>query len=554
MGERGEGLAGPGGAGSVPGAAPPPRAPPVRMHKAIWLSAATMASRVLGLARDQLFAALVGANAYSDAFVTAFRIPNLLRDLFAEGALSSAFVPTFAETRARDGEAEGWRLGNIVVALVLLVVGALALVGMLFSRQIVGFMAPGYAPDQAALAAKLARVMMPYLLLVSLAAVSMGMLNAQSRFTAPALAPALFNTGSIAVGLGLWAAGASPEKAVVGWSLGTLLGGLLQFLAQAPSLRAAGFRLRPRIGRAELAHPGVRRIGRLMGAALVGLSATQVNIIVNTIFASHQERAVTWLNFAFRLMQLPLGVFGVAIATVATAGLAQRAAERDMAGVRETLGSAMRLVAFLNVPSAVGLMVLARPIISLIYEHGRFARADAVGTSEALVFYALGLYAYSAVKVFAPAFYALDEPRIPVLGSVLGMSSNVALNLALFPVLGFRGVALGTSLSATVNFAVLAIAWRVRHGRLGGAGVYRQLLRVMGATAALGAAAWAAERGLGRHLAGHGLGRQLALALIPIAAGLAAYLAAARLLGVAELAELSRVWKRRAARRRGSAA
>ncbi|HZZ83644.1 MAG TPA: murein biosynthesis integral membrane protein MurJ [Anaeromyxobacteraceae bacterium] len=524
------------------------------MSKALWLSAATMASRVLGLARDQLFAALVGANAYSDAFVTAFRIPNLLRDLFAEGALSSAFVPTFADTRANRGEAEAWRLGNIVVGLVLVVVGALALAGMVFSRELVAVMAPGYPPAQAALAAKLARIMMPFLPLVSLAAVSMGMLNAQSRFTAPALAPALFNVGSIAVGLGLWAAGASPERAVVGWSAGTLLGGLLQLLAQTPSLRGAGFRLRPRLGRAELAHPGVRRIGRLMGAAVIGLSATQVNIIVNTIFASHQERAVTWLNFAFRLMQLPLGVFGVAIATVATAGLAQRAAARDLAGVRDTLGSAMRLVAFLNVPSAVGLMVLARPIISLIYQHGRFGPADTAGTAEALVFYACGLYAYSAVKVFAPAFYALDEARVPVLGSVLGMASNVALNLALFPVLGFRGVALGTSLSATVNFAVLAIAWRVRHGRLGGAGVYRQLLRVVGATAALALAAWATERALEGHLGGHGLGRQLVVALVPIGAGFGAYLVAAKLLGVTELTELAQAWRRRAARRRKSPA
>ncbi len=520
------------------------------MQKALWLSAATMASRVLGLARDQLFAALVGANAFSDAFVTAFRIPNLLRDLFAEGALSSAFVPTFAETRANRGEAEAWRLANVVVGLVLVIVGALTLLGMVFSAELVALLAPGYAPAQAALAARLARIMMPFLLLVSLAAVSMGMLNAQSRFTAPALAPALFNVGSIAVGLGLWAAGWPPERAVVGWSAGTLLGGLLQLLAQTPSLRATGFKLRPRLGRAGLANPGVRRIGRLMGAAVIGLSATQVNIVVNTIFASHQERAVTWLNFAFRLMQLPLGVFGVAIATVATAGLAQRAAARDLPGVQATLGSAMRLVAFLNVPSAVGLMVLAHPIVALIYQHGRFTSSDTSGTAGALVCYALGLYAYSAVKVFAPAFYALDEARIPVVGSVLGMASNVALNLVLFPVLGYRGVALGTSLSATVNFAVLAIAWRARHGRLGGAGVYRQLLRVAGATVALAAAAWAAERALEGHLGGQGLWRQLVLAFGPIAAGFAAYLAAARVLGVTELSELAAAWRRRAARRR----
>ena len=237
-----------------------------------------------------------------------------------------------------------------------------------------------------------------------------------------------------------------------------------------------------------------------MGAAVVGLSATQVNILVNTIFASHVVGANTWLQMAFRLMQLPLGVFGVAIATVAGAGVAQRAAARDMPAVKATLGSAMRHVAFLNVPSAVGLAVLARPIISMIYEHGRFGPEDTAATAQALVFYAVGLYAYSGVKVFAPAFYALDEARVPVIGSVLGMASNVALNLALWPVLGFRGVALGTSLAAGVNFLVLALAWRRRHGGLGGAGIAAQLARVVPATAVLALVAWASQRGLPRLL------------------------------------------------------
>src|SRR5574340_423349 len=467
-------------------------AAPVRVGRAVWLSAATMASRVLGLVRDQLFAILIGANRFSDAFVVAFRIPNLLRDLFAEGALSSAFVPVFADAHRNRGREAAYRLANAVVGLILLVVGAITLLGVAFAGPVVAALAPGYAPDQAALAAGLTRIMMPFLLLVSLSAAAMGMLNAQGRFTAPAVAPALFNVGSIAVGLGLWLAGLPPERAVVGWSVGTLLGGFLQLAAQLPSLRAAGYRPRPSLARADLRDPGIERIFRLMGAAVIGLSATQVNIVVNTVFASHEEGANTWLQMAFRLMQLPLGVFGVAIATVAGAGVAQRAAARDMGAVRETLASALRLVAFLNVPSAVGLAVLARPIISVIYEHGRFHASDTDATAQALVCYALGLYAYSGVKVLAPAFYALDRARIPVIGSVLGMVSNVALNLALYPVLGFRGVALGTSLAAVANFAVLAWAWRRRHGPMGGAG---QLWKVLLASAALAATAYGAERG-----------------------------------------------------------
>jgi putative peptidoglycan lipid II flippase len=521
---------------------------PVRVGRAVWISAATMASRVLGLARDQLFAILIGANRFSDAFVVAFRIPNLLRDLFAEGALSSAFVPTFADYRRNRGAAEAVALANAVAGLILLVVGALTLAGILWAGPLVSLIAPGFAPGQAHLAAQLTRIMMPFLLLVSLAALAMGMLNAQGRFTAPAVAPALFNVGSIAVGLGLWLSGWPPERAVVGWSVGTLIGGALQLAAQLPSLRATGFRFQLRLGLDALREPGVRRIGKLMAAALVGLSATQVNILVNTIFASDTEGANTWLQMAFRLMQLPLGVFGVAIATVAGAGVAQLVAAEDMAGVKRTLGAAMRMVAFLNVPSAVGLAVLAGPIISMIYEHGRFGAADTAATASALVCYAVGLYAYSAIKVFAPAWYALDRPRVPVIGSVVGMVANVGLNVTLYPVLGFKGVALGTSLAAGANFAVLAVAWKRRHGALEGPGIVRHLARVLAASAALALVAWGTARGLAAVLPPRGLGRQLALGLLPVAAGGFAYLAAAKALRIPELDELVATLRRRRAR------
>jgi putative peptidoglycan lipid II flippase len=508
-----------------------------------------MSSRVLGLVRDQIFAILVGANRFSDAFVVAFRIPNLLRDLFAEGALSSAFVPTFADARRNRGDAAAHRLADVVMALVLLVVGALVLLGIVFAEELVRAIAPGVLERE--LAARLARLMMPFLLLVSLAALAMGMLNAEGRFTAPAVAPALFNLGSIAVGAGLWASGWPPERAVLGWSVGTMLGGVLQLVVQLPALIRLGHLPRPRLERRDLDDPGLRRIGRLMGAAVVGLSATQVNILVNTWFASHQEGAPTWLQMAFRLMQLPLGVFGVAIATVAGAGVAQRIAARDHAAARETVGSALRLVAFLNVPSAIGLALLSGPIISMIYEHGRFAASDTDATAGALVCYALGLYAYSGVKVLAPAFYALDEPRTPVVGSAAGMIANVGLNAALWPVLGHRGVALGTSLAAWVNFLVLSVAFSRRHGGLGGLRLGGQLARVLAACAPMATAAWGALEALLRVVPPHGVGRQLALGLLPVAAGGLAYLGAARLLRIPELDELLSALRRR---RRGQPA
>jgi putative peptidoglycan lipid II flippase len=516
----------------------------VKVGRAIWLSAATMASRVLGLLRDQLFAILIGANRYSDAFVFAFRIPNLLRDLFAEGALSSAFVPTFADVRRNRGEGEARRLAGTVTGLVLVVVGGLVLLGVLFAGGLMAAIAPGLG-EAAPLATSLARVMMPFLLLVSLAAVAMGVLNAQGRFTAPALAPALFNVGSIAVGLGLWWAGWPPERAVAGWAVGTLLGGLLQLLAQVPSLHAAGGLPRPALSRARLTDPALARIGRLMAASVVGLSAVQVNIVVGSVFASRQAGAATWLQMAFRLMQLPLGVFGVAIATVAGAGVAQAAAARDLPEVKRTLGSALRLVGFLNVPSAVGLIVVGGPIASLIYEHGRFGAADATATAEALACYAVGLYAYSGIKVMAPAFYALNRSRVPVVGSIIGMVANVAFILALWPALGFRGVALGTSMAAGANFAWLLLAWRRGYGGLGGAGIVPQLGRVLLASAVLAAVAWGTAAGLTAALPAGGLGRRAVIGLVPVAVGAAAYFGAARLLGIAELGELTAALRRR---------
>jgi putative peptidoglycan lipid II flippase len=527
------------------------------MAGAVWLSAATMASRLLGLVREQVFAILVGANRFSDAFVIAFRIPNLLRDLFAEGALSSAFIPTFADYHRNRGPDSAFRLGNTIIALVLLVVGGVALLMGVFAGELVALLTRhGAEPEMVALATELTRVMMPFLPLVSLAAVTMGMLNAQKRFAAPALAPALFNVGSIAVGLGLWFAGVDPRTAVIGWSVGTLLGGTLQLLGQVPSLYRTGFRLRLVALRGALGEPGLRRIFRLMAASVIGLSAVQINVMVNSWFASAQEGANSWLLYGFRLMQLPLGVFGVAIATIAGSSVAIQAAEKDQAGIQRTLGSALRLVAFLDVPSAVGLVLLAHPIVALIYEHGVFTAQATARTAEALTWYAVGLYGYSAIKVLAPAFYALDRARVAVVGSFAGMATNVLTNVALYPTMGFRAAALGTALAATVNFLVLAVVWKVRHGGFPGAGIFRQLAQVGLATAAMGGAVVGVSRWLASVWpTGGGLDRldqQLVHALVPVAVGAVVYLAAARVLGIAELSEIREALRRRRNRTRTS--
>jgi putative peptidoglycan lipid II flippase len=508
------------------------------------VSSMTLVSRVLGLVREQVFAALLGAGFYSDAFRIAFRIPNLLRDLFAEGALSAAFIPTYARALARGGPAEAHRLANRVLAVLGAFLGVLVLLGIVFARPIVDVLAPGFSdvPGKDELTVLLTRVMMPFLPLVSFAAVAMGMLNAEERFRMPALAPAMFNLVAIGWGVGLWAAGLPAHQVVLGWSIGTLLGGLAQFLVQVPSLRRGGWRLRLQWAPRD---PDLRQMGQLMAPATVGLAAVQVNIFVNSIFASHEPGAVSWLDYAFRLLYLPIGLFGVALGTIATAGLARRAAEGDMDGLRETLQHSLSMLAFLTIPASLGLMVLRVPVVRLLYERGRFSASDTDATATALFLYAFGLVGYTGVKVLAPAFYALHRPRVPLLGSAAAVATNLTIVLLLFDRFGYRAVAIGTALGSLVNSGLLAVVFEKQVGGMRGRGLVRAVLRmaVAGAVMAVlaGALASALEAGLGTR----GILAQLATGLLPVAVGVVAYAGVTRLLGVEEASTLLAIVRQR---------
>ncbi len=430
------------------------------------VSVAVMCSRVLGLVREQVFAALFGAGFAYDAFVVAFRIPNLLRDLFGEGALSAAFVTVFTEYDTRRGREATWRLANNVLAVVAVVLGLITLAGIFSAEGLVRLLAPdfGLVAGKVALTARLTAIMFPFLLFVSLSAVVMGILNAKGRFFVPALASSFFNLGSIAGGVSL--ALILPRfglPAIAGMAVGTLVGGALQLAWQLPALSRVGFAFRPRI---DLADPGLRRILRLMGPAVVGLSATQVNIFVNTYFAASCEQgSVSWLNYAFRLVQFPIGVFGVALAVAATPVFARHAAQGDMVAMRRSLASSLVMVACLTVPAATGLALLARPIVALIFEHGAFTPVDTARTAAALVCYSLGLAAYAGVKVVVPAFYALDDTRYPVLASFFAVAANITIILLAIGSLQYRAVALSTSAAMTASFLLLAV---VLHRKVGG--------------------------------------------------------------------------------------
>jgi putative peptidoglycan lipid II flippase len=426
------------------------------------------------------------------------------------------------------------------------VTGLIALVGILVAPQIVRFIAPGFAatPGKLELTVYLTRILFPFLPMIALAAVLMGMLNAQQRFFVPALAPALFNAAAISIGVGLWAAGASPPTAVLYWTLAVLFGGLVQFGVQIPALRSAGWSYRPRFDR-RFADPGLRQILRLMVPAFIGLSATQLNILVNNVLASQLEQgSPSWINYAFRLMQLPIGVFGVAVATVNLAAVSRSAAAGDMQGFRTTLAASLKLVAFLTLPAMAGLVALREPIIALLYEHGRFTAHDTERTAAVLAAYAVGLYAYASVKVLAPAYYALHAPRLPLYASLLAVASNIAASLALYRTLGAPGLALGTSLGALANFAVLLVGFAVRYGGLRGLGLEWQLVRVTVAAAAMGAACRFVALELGARFGHAGWVRDAAVTLPPVLLGVVLYFALARLLRVGETEQASRLLAR----------
>ena len=418
---------------------------------------AVFCSRILGLIREQVLANLFGAGTAMDAFVVAFRIPNLLRDLFAEGALSAAFVTVFTDYDERWGRARTWRLANVVLAVLTLLVGAIALVGIFASDKLVRLMAPDFAlvPGKTALTVIMTQIMFPFLPMISLAAVVMGILNAKGKFFVPAMASTFFNLGSIVSGVAL--AMILPRygvPAIIGMAVGTLLGGGLQLAVQTPLLFRVGYRFQWVI---DWRDEGLRRILRLMTPAIIGLSATQINVFINTFFASScAEGSVAWLNYAFRLLQFPIGVFGVAISIAAMPVVSRYASQQDHEGLKQAFTSSLVMTLLITIPASVGLAVLAEPIIALIFQHGRFSAADTGQTAAALCFYAIGLFAYSGVKVVVPVFYALNDTRYPVIGSFLAVGANFLLIILTLSTLQHRAIALATSFSMILNFVFLS--------------------------------------------------------------------------------------------------
>ena len=494
-----------------------------------------MASRVLGVVREQVLAALFGAGNAMDAYNVAFRIPNLVRDLFAEGAMSSAFVPTFTRTLTTSGKETAWRLGNHIVNALLVITGVLVLLAMIFAPQIVTAFAGDYAavPGKLDLTILLTRIMLPFLTFVALAAAVMGMLNSLHQFFIPALSPAMFNVATIVCALTLVPVmprlGLPPIAAI---AIGTLVGGVAQLALQWPLLRRQGFAYRPILNWRD---EGLQRVLTLMGPGTLGLAATQVNVFVNTMLATGEGTgAVSFLNYAFRLMYLPIGLFGVSIGTATLPAVSRHAAQHNHAAVRSTIADSMTLMMLLNVPATIGLMVLATPIVRVIFERGAFTPDATIATAAALRFYAVGLLGYSVVRIASPTFYAIGENRTPVKVSVATVIVNAGLNIALVRVLGFRGLALGTSIAALFNAALLMFLLRRKLDGIEGARIFASFIRILVASAIMGGAAVGVEMALGVWLPGTSLVAQVVRLAAAIGVALGVLAAGAHLLRIRE--------------------
>jgi putative peptidoglycan lipid II flippase len=512
--------------------------PPRLARSAGVFGLATITSRILGLARDQVIAYYFGAGDANDAFRVASRIPNLVRDLFAEGAMSAAFVPTFTRQLTLQGREKSWLLASSVINALLIATGVIVVIGIVFAAPLVRLFAAEFAdvPGKIELTIYLTRIVFPFLTLVAVAAVLMGMLNSLGHFFIPALSPAMFNVAVIVMSLGLIPL--APEiglQPITIVAIATLVGGFGQLAIQWPALRQEGFRYRPVL---DLRDEGLHRVLLLMGPGTIGMAATQINVFVNTVLATGEGTgAVSWLDFAFRIMYLPIGLFGVSIATATTPAISRMVAEQDFPRIRSTLAHALGLMLFLNLPATIGLIILARPIIAVIFEHGEFAASDTINTAAALQLYAIGLIGYSIVRIISPTFYAIGRSRIPVMVSAGSVLVNIALNVTLVRTLGYRGLALGTSITAIINASVqLFLLRREIHG-LEGSRIAASFVKVMAASAVMGAVTWGVHEVMIGLLPGASLVLQMVRLVVTIALSLATLATAAQVLRIQEFGE-----------------
>jgi putative peptidoglycan lipid II flippase len=552
--------------------AEPPQTKQTSVAKSAGIvSIAVMFSRVLGLVREMVFAKYFGAGFLYDAFLVGFRVPNLLRDLFAEGALSAAFVKVFTDYQIKKSEAEAWQLASLVFNALAVLLSVVTVLGILLAPYFVPLLAWGFPPEKARLAVTLTQILFPFILLVALAALAMGVLNTKGRFGIPASASTAFNITSIIFGLAFafYLSGGSWESsndknlipsdaaqwAIIGMAFGTLVGGAFQLLIQIPSLLKVGFRFSAAL---NFSDEGVRRVMRLMAPAIIGTSAVQIKVLVDTFVVSSIDGGQSWLGYAFRLMQFPIGLFGVAVGTASVPVLSRMASAGKFGEFRNTLSGALNLVFLMTLPSACGLIVLGEPIIRLLYERGQFNEFDTQMTGWALAAYSIGLTGYAAIKVVSPSFYALDDAKTPMYVSLASILVHAPASYGLMLLLsnvgvaperpngfGHVGVALATSTVALVNFFALFLLMRKRIARLNGREIFSAFVRIAIASAIMSAVCWLSYYFLHRQFGGANLLFKLIECFVPITLGGAVFFAAAKILRVGEIDKIYNAFARK---------
>ena len=499
---------------------------------------------MLGYIRDAINAALFGAGMISDAFFVAYRIPNMLRDLLAEGALSSAFIPSFVEYFEKKGREEAFRLASIVLTLLTVIFSAVVLLGWAFAGPIVSFMAPGFSPAAQELTVKLTRILFPFIAFMGLAAVFMGMLNSMKKFTMSALAPAVGNLVMIGTGgliMALGRQGGNYDKWIVLWSAGAVISGLVQLSVQVPEALKQGFRFKPSLKWKE---PGIMQMAKLMAPAVLSNSVGQVQVLANTIMASILgAAAVTYLYYGYRLMQLPMGIFGVSIATAVFPLIAAHAAKNESAELKHTVSMGIRLNMLIALPATAGLIVLSYPINALLFRHGMFGTHDTLMAARAASWYTAGLLFASLIKLLTPTFFALKDSRTPVIISITSIIMNVLLSMILMGPYGFIGLAAANTVASVCNFGLLFIMLRRKLGPLEEKQIFSSFVRIGAASVLMGLACYWLSALFGEP---HKLWLRLLQVLVCVPAGIGVFFVSAHLLGVREIGTFMDILKKRA--------
>lgn len=469
----------------------------IKVAKAAGIvGSATLVSRIMGYARDMVMSWAFGTTLAADAFYVAYRIPNLLRELLAEGSMSAAFIPVFTETLTKESKESARRLANAVFARLLVVLIIVTGLGILFAPYVVKAIAPGWVLDPKnlntlLLGVSLTKMMFPYLLFIGMAAIAMGMLNSLRSFLAPALSPVMLNVLTISSVILSIRFLSDPIKGV---AVGVVLGGLCQFLIQLPGLKKQDMMLKPRF---SPGHPGVKKIARLAAPVFFSSSVNQLNIFMGTIFASFLATgSITYLFYGMRFIHFPLGIFGIAVATAVLPSLSAQAVRNEMNEFRETFSFGLRLVFFIMFPAMAGLITLRIPIVNLLLQHGQFDRISTEGTAAALLYYAIGLWSMAGVRIVSQAFYSLQDTKTPVKVAILALVTNMLFSGAflLWTPLAHGGLALATSLASMLNITLLTVLLRKKIGRIDARRIGMSLVRIIPASVAMGAIGWWVSR------------------------------------------------------------